>query len=358
MTDIFPEEIFRKPLQSRVKNEDGTSAIKTKWNFSEEPLQKKLLEMESQGSESLRRALSTNLTRELIESLHYKATRRPPENINIEIKGQTRSGKSTVGIALGVLISKWWGHEFTADNILPNQAELLYRLKDAKYGETFLVDEQTPETFGEGILRETEQLGMNLNICAKRCNNLIFIYPPTFTSRNSPFGLEAVAKDSVNKYVKCFYYDLRRKEFGGAQIPRGYVILPKLVDPKYCDLPQSKWSERRLANFTERHFDYDSLLEENYEKRKDDWIDLVRNMDTSIRNVKKEEISEVLAHDEAFLRLRSNGQREAYIQLKINKGEIMDFAKTEISTISNMAVVIAEIGETEQRMGGDDGGVD
>jgi len=242
-SEIFPLELFRKPLQSKVKGSDGKWVIKSKWQFSEEPIQKKLLEIEAQGSDSLRRALNTNLTNEFVQSLHYKATRRPPENINIEIKGQTRSGKSTTGILLGKLISNWWGHEFTMDNIMPNQGELLYHLKDAKYGETFLVDEQTPETFGEGILRETEQLSMNLNICAKKCNNLIFVYPPNFTSRNSPFGLETIAKDGINKYVKCFYYDLRRKEYGGMQIPRGYVILPKLVDEKYINMSKDKWSD-------------------------------------------------------------------------------------------------------------------
>ena len=339
---MFPEDVFRKPIMQKYNTDDGI-VHKPKWQFNEEPLQKKLLAMEAMSSPALQKALHSNLTEDLISSLYYKATQKPPENINIEIKGQTRSGKSTVGITLGILISRWWGHEFTEDNIMPNQGELLYRLKDAKYGETFLVDEQTPETYGEGMLRETEQLGTNLNICAKKCNNLIFIYPPTFTSRNSPFGLEALAKDTTNRYVKCFYYDLRRKEFGGGQIPRGYVLLPKFMDLKYKGMKPEKWSDVRKQNWDEKHYDYDSELEEKYEGKKDLWIEDVRNMDAGIRDKRKTELAESLAIDPQFMGLKGNGRKEAYIQLLINKGRISEMAKTELKTIVDMANVISEV---------------
>jgi len=337
---MFPEKLFRKPLKSQVTNSDGTVSTKAIWHFGEDPLQKRLTEMEVMNSEALRRARSTDLTQELVKSLYLKATRVPSENINIEIKGETRSGKSTTGISLGKLISSWWGYEFTVDNILPNQGELLYKLKDAKYGETFVVDEQTPETYGEGILRETEQLGMNLNICAKKCNNLIFIYPPSFTSRNSPFGLEAISKDVQNKYIKCLYYDLRRKDIGGGQVPRGYITIPKYVDETYRCLPKEKQSKYRVDNILKHHFDFDSLLEEQYEQKKDSWIDDVRNMDASVRSRHKQELATTLAEDLTFQTLKSNGHREAYIQLMINTGDIIEMAKTEINSVSNMAQVI------------------
>jgi hypothetical protein len=347
-SEIFPRDIFVEPKTEITRDNGGRPVTKPKFNFSEEPLHKKLLELEAVNSDSLRRAINNDLTIDFIKSLHYKATRTPPENINIEIKGQTRSGKSTVGITLGILISRWWGHEFTIDNILPNQGELLYKLKDAKYGETFLVDEQTPETYGEGILRETSQLGSNLNICAKKCNNLIFIYPPNFVSRNSPFGLEAIAKDTLNKYVKCFYYDLRRKEYGGTQIPRGYVVLPKFRNTKYKNLSKSKWSERRLANWEEKHYDYDSFLEEEYEGKKDSWIKDVRNMDASVRDKKKHELATILADDDKFLSIRRNGEKEAYVLLLVNSGQVIEMTRSEIKTVVDMANVIATIGEPKK----------
>jgi hypothetical protein len=74
-------------------------------------------------------------------------------------------------------------------------------------------------------------------------------------------------------------------------------------------------------------------------------------MDASIRNRRKQEVAHSLAEDGKFNKLRSNGQREAYIQMQINSGKLMDFAKSEINTIANMAQVIIE---TEF----DDGGLD
>lgn len=330
--DVFPPHLFRRPVQS--------------WKWSEDPLKIKVMSMEAQARESLRKALSTDLTKYFVTSLYLKTQRNPPENINLEIKGETRSSKSTTGIFLGKLISYWWGLDFTEENILPNQGELLYKLKDAKYGETFLVDEQTPESFGEGKYVETDQLGMNLNICAKKCNNLIFIYPPHFTMRNAPYGLETLAKDTTNKYTKLYYHDLSAKAFGfGGIWPQGIITLPKYQDEDYQKKPKRYWSEARLKNFEERDYDYDSQLEENYELKKDKWIEQVRGMESGFRNKKKEEIATELASDERFVSLKTNGQREAFITMLMNRGKVMDMAKTEIDTVANMAKVIIENGE-------------
>jgi hypothetical protein len=332
--EVFPKELFVSPL----KDKGG----KPLWKWEEEPINKRLLNREAQESEALRKALSTDLTADFIKSLYHKVTRTPSENINIEVKGETRSGKSSVGIFLAKLISYWWGHEFTPESVLPNQGVLLERLKDAEYGETFLIDEQTPETYGEGILRETEQLGMCLNITAKQCNNLIFIYPPSFTSRNSPYGLETLAKDVHNKYIKLFYHDLRRKQFGfGGIWPQGFITLPKYQEEDYQVLPKSKWSKRRVSNQEQKGYDFDSLFEETYEAKKDEWVKAVRELDSSVRMKIKEDVSIKLADDEKFMSLKTFGQKEAYVLLQINRKNIQDFARSEIKTIVDMATVIA-----------------
>jgi hypothetical protein len=333
MKEVFPKELFVPPLT----NSEGRPI----WKFEEEPLNARLLKMEAQAQESLRKALATDLTIDFIRSLHHKVTRRPPEDIRVEIKGSTRSGKSTIGIFLGKLISYYWGHEFTVDNILPDQSSFLKAAENAKYGETFLVDEQKQEMVGEGINREVGQLGMILNICAKSCLNIIFIYPPGFTSRGSPYGLETLAKDTNSKYVKCFYHDLRRKQFGyGGIWPQGYIQLPKYIEEDYQRLPMEKWSPARLKNFQEKHYDWDSLLEEQYEAKKDIWIEEVKKRNATYRMKSKEEVAEKLAIDDRFMSLKTNGQREAYILLMINRGEIFDMARTEIKTVADMAIVI------------------
>jgi len=317
---------------------------KTSVKWTSDPLRKAIENIDVQNSEVLRRALETDFTSTFIETLYKKAISTPAENINIEIKGETRSGKSSKGIFLGKLISYWHGLEFTEENILPNQSELVYKLKDAKWGETFLVDEQTTEAFGEGIYRETAQLGMNLNICAKMCNNLIFIYPPHFTMRNAPFGLETIAKDTRNKYIKSYYHDLRSKSFGyGGIWPRGYVILPKYQDQDYQNLNPKKWDAERLEHLKVAGYDFDSKLEQNYEKKKDIWINDIRNMDSSIRERKKQLVADKLAEDVQFLELRGLAKKEAYIKLLINRGKIIEMTKGEIASIANMASVLTEV---------------
>ncbi len=55
------------------------------------------------------------------------------------------SGKSSIGIALAVFISKLTGIPFTLKNICPNEIIYLQRLKDPKLpnGSVFLIDEQS-----------------------------------------------------------------------------------------------------------------------------------------------------------------------------------------------------------------------
>lgn len=332
MKELRPRELFPR------RNSKGW-----RMNWTEYPLTTKVLNMEAQNSPALQRAMRLDLTEEFIKTLYAKATNSPPENITIEIKGQTRSGKSTLGIFLCKLISYWWGLDFTVDNILPNQTELLYRLKDAKYGETFLVDEQLPEDFGEGIVRESGQLLKNLNICAKKCNNLVFVYPQHFTSRNAPFGLETFAKDTQNKLIKAWYHDLERKSFGFAGVyPRGYIIVPKYVDEDYKKIKKERWSKKRKDNFAERGYDFDSLLEEQYEEKKDAWIEEVRSLDGSMREQKKLELASELANDDFFMKLSSKGKKEAFLKMKIARGEFMELTVGEIESVVSMAAVLEE----------------
>jgi len=319
---------------------------KPPFKFKQEPLADSILSEEVRRSpEILGRALNTDYTERFFNNMWYKVHQRPPENVNIEIKGQTRSGKSTSGLFLYIWLCKAYDIEPTVDNILANQSELLYKLKDSKYGESFLVDEQTPETYTEGILAESEQLSKNINICAKKCNNLIFICPPKFMARAAPFGLSTIGKDIENNWNKCFLYDLSdRRTVGWANIPMGYVLIPKYIDKKYFEKPREKWSDGRLQTYLEKGYEYMSQLEEDYEAKKDIWIEEVRALSGNMRNKRKEELAEELADDPIFLELKRVPEKEAYIQMKINHGEFMEMAKTEITTLVHMANIKQKFG--------------
>lgn len=322
----FPD-LFRKPKKEVF--------------FRQEPLRKRILQFEiSRSPDILGRAINTDVTEDFFNYLWHKTHQNPPENVTLEIKGQPRSGKSTIGIFLYMWLCKVWEREPSVDNIMGNQAELLYRLKDAEYGETFIVDEQTPETYGDGIIAETDQLFKNINICAKKCNNLIFIFPPRFAIRGSPYGLETLGKDTKTLFNQSFLYDLTRREMGFGNFPMGYIATPKYIDEKYDSLPMAKWSERRKQNYIKRGYSFTSLIEEQYElDKKDIWIEEVRKLSGNARNKMKEEFSKELAGNPDYLRLRSAGQRRAYVQIKVNKGDIIEMAKSEIEGVVDMAEV-------------------
>jgi hypothetical protein len=53
----------------------------------------------------------------------------------------------------------------------------------------------------------------------------------------------------------------------GLATPLGYIIIPKIQDPKYQQLPEDKWSKYRLDNKNKlKRTDFDSMLEESYEQ--------------------------------------------------------------------------------------------
>jgi len=64
----------------------------------------------------------------------------------------------------------------------------------------------------------------------------------------------------------------------GTFTPLGYVIMPKLQEPAYQKMQIEQWSEYRKKNkelgradfLKKQHFD--SLLEEQYEMKKDTWL--------------------------------------------------------------------------------------
>ena len=73
----------------------------------------------------------------------------------------------------------------------------------------------------------------------------------------------------------------------GMATPLGYMIIPKIQDPTYQSIPETKWDKYRLNNkYKLKRPDFDSQLEESYEQtcisivpnwytvqKKDEWIE-------------------------------------------------------------------------------------
>jgi len=229
------------------------------------------IKMQMMENPKFAQMLAINITGTVYGYFGYKVQMR--ENINIAVKGGTRSGKSTVGNSWGIYISGLTGVPFDPDrNVCANESEYAQKVKEARFNELYLIDEQKEAKFGAGSFREEMGIMDVQNIIAKKCIHTIWVYPSDFISRNSDYGFETYGRDINHKLTRLIVYDVRKSMFG-IQQPVGICIVPKFVDPAYQILPKELWSPYRLKNFEMGRPDFDSLHEERYEMRKDTWID-------------------------------------------------------------------------------------
>lgn len=313
----------------RGKKEDSEYVV--------DPVRDRLIQENVRTNPAWQKAYYTDYTPIFLESLKMKVDYR--ENINIELKGDTRSGKSTGGIALALTISSMWNMPFSVDNICQDQSDLVKKLDTAEFGETFLVDEQKGELFGEGVTREAQQLGDIQNICAKNCNNMIWVYPTRFYGRRGQHGLEAFGKDSKNMFIRFLYYDMR----GGGEnyfYPKGYVEIPKFMEKAYMAMPKSKWSDYRKGIHEQSRPDMHSFLEEEYEVKKDKWIKEVLKRQGSSRYQEMNELAEKLAGDSDFvmLALEKRKYAESFLLEKVIEKEIPELTQNEFSRLLDFAI--------------------
>jgi len=305
--------------------------------FKIDPVRDMIMQENQRNNPQWRKSYNTNYTDRFVDALKFKVEYK--ENLNIEIKGDTRSGKSTGGMLLGLMVSSMWKMPFSIENICEDQSALIKKLETAEFGETFLVDEQKGELFGEGVNREAQQLGDIQNICAKNCNNMIWIYPTRFNSRRGQHGLEAYGKDTENKFVRFLYYDMRG---GGDQYfyPKGVVELPKFIEKAYVNLPRGKWSDYRKKIFDEGRPQMDSWLEEEYEIKKDAWINEVLKRQGSSRYKEMNDMAEELANDPDFVMYATKKRKyaESYIYDKVVKQELPELTLTEFQKLLDFAI--------------------
>jgi len=239
-------------------------------NFQVDPMMEHKIQMQIQSNPRFAQIINLNITSKIYGYFNYKVRMR--ENLNIAIKGETRSGKTTVGLSWGVYISCITRMPYTVYHICANESEYYAKVKQAKFNELYHVDEQKEAKFGSGSFREEMGIMDIQNIIAKRCIHTIWIYPTDFIARNSIYGFETYGKDLKNKLIRCIVYDLRKSVLGVMQ-PLGYVIVPKYQDPNYQKIPEDQWSEYRYKNSHDLgRPDFDSLIEEHYEQKKDEWI--------------------------------------------------------------------------------------
>lgn len=186
------------------------------------------------------RIMSMNKTKLFFEWLQQKIKLK--ENITIEIKGYTRSGKSVTGITISKLITKLVkqihgiDREFEHYQVCKNESDFNQKVRNwAKQKKTFntawVVDEQTETHVGMGSYSElTMQEDIN-NIVAMECLHVCWIHPPHFVGRNALVGLETYGRNFEYGITRCIMYDLHENKKVG--IPMGLVYIPIFRDREF-----------------------------------------------------------------------------------------------------------------------------
>jgi hypothetical protein len=157
-----------------------------------------------------------------------------------------------------------------------------------------------------------------------------------FIARNSVYGLETYGKDLKNKLVRCIVYDIRRTVMG-MSTPLGFVIIPKVQDPHYQNIGEPMWSKYRLDNkYKLKRMDFDSQLEEDYEKKKDEWIEREKGREgAGFHHEERFKLGVWLGKQKQFTVLEKKAERRA-----LARQVFRDLTEAEVDEI----VVIADMG--------------
>ena len=111
--------------------------------FETDPLMEHKIMLEKSKNQEYAQMLAMNITPQIYNYFQYKV--RMAENINIAIKGSTRSGKSTIGISWAKYISSMTDVLFKTWHVCSNESEYIQKVKDTErtcFNTTFLIDEQ------------------------------------------------------------------------------------------------------------------------------------------------------------------------------------------------------------------------
>jgi len=154
--------------------------------------------------------LNRDVSKELAQEIQmYKDEKR---NMRYSIKGETRDGKSYVGLKFGDIITSDTDQDFGTEieNIVcGNQIEYREKLKNAKFGDFYLVDENFFTRAGLGANIESQQLTDYNNIIAKQNISVTFITPQKFLNMGATLGFSTYGRDSKNWLSRCLVYKFK-----------------------------------------------------------------------------------------------------------------------------------------------------
>lgn len=217
-------------------------------------------------------------------------------NVVASIEGQQGCGKSTFGLALAFMISKYFNVPFSMKNIYSTVWELDAALRNSPYASTHILDEQRKKNVG--LMSETDILSLidYEEQCRYTQKNLIYISPEVadhshyfvfsydFLTRqgnnacdndkknpfecSKGFNIAACYKNKWKTSCKMPFFERKgypkqlrfilktHRKIDGVLVPRGYVELP-VVNSRTMQLYDSikKKMVQKLESQEDRSFD-------------------------------------------------------------------------------------------------------
>jgi len=191
----IPTPAAQEPMQKRIIDMRNV-------NFEVDPMVAHKIQTQMNDNPRFAQTINTNITKLFYEYLMYKVKMR--ENLNIAIKGETRSGKSTVAISLGNFIASMTRVPYGPFNICANESEYYTKVRKAKFNELYHIDEQKESKFGAGSFRE--EMGIM---------DMDFIINQKKTTRNPE--MKQAIPDSLEHYSQAML-DLEHENIRAGQI--------------------------------------------------------------------------------------------------------------------------------------------
>lgn len=193
------------------------------------------------------------------------------ENVSLNAKGTTRSGKSLGMLSISDdILSNYQNKEFNPDYIISaNQKEFRQKLKNADFGDIQQIDENAFANVGMGSVTEMQQLKDIQNIIAKKNIHTIYITPRVFLETNANIGLSTWGKDPKNWLSRFLLYDLRPRT-----IPLiGYIVIDvgKLFRKYGCYVYKETGgctnpNKLKLSDIKQDTIKYSDCIDEKYKK--------------------------------------------------------------------------------------------
>ena len=189
-------------------------------DFKVDEIEELIMQDIMQSDENTRIKLNRDVTNTFLEWIDNKIEKK--ENVSLNTKGNTRSGKSLVNLKLVERTNRKYKKPFdTLKIVCANQKEYRQKLQTAKFGDSFQIDENAFANVGDGSMTELQQLKDVQNIIAKENIHTFYITPRNFLPTGAIVGLSYWGKDSKNWLSRFLLYSLK----GSNPILLGFVMI-------------------------------------------------------------------------------------------------------------------------------------